>query len=825
MPELPTGTVTFLFTDIEGSTRFLAELGPESYAAALAEHRRIVRGVIAARDGVEVDTQGDAFFVAFREAVNALAAAREIQQKLSSRPIRVRMGIHTGTPHVKDDGYFGEDVHLGARVAAAGHGGQILVSQAAKDHAGDEFELTDHGEHRLKDFAAPIRLYQLGTEHFPPLRTISNTNLPRPASSFVGREREVAEITAMLRDGARLLTLTGPGGTGKTRLSIEAATALVAHFKAGVFWVPVASLRDPALVIETVARTLGAKRSLVEHIGERDMLLVVDNLEQVIEAAPDLAHVVESCPNLRLLTTSRELLRVRGEIEYSVQPLSDRDAVELFVNRSGLAGDGAVAELCCRLDNLPLAVELAAARARILSPAQIMERLSRRLDLLSGGRDVEARQQTLRAAIEWSHDLLDEAERQLFSRLAVFRGGCTLEAAEGVVGADIGVLQSLVDKSLLRHSADRFWMLETIREFAAERFAQSVDADEVRAAHARFFLALAETAEPNLRAPRERDSWSDRLESDHDNLRVAIDYFVLQGEAELGMRLAGAIAELWDRGAHQQEGLRRYSTLLEADDRPSAARAKALAGGAMMASVCGDMARAERWAEEALRLYRRFENEYGVANSLWMLGYLRLEAGDLSAALERLGRAVDLFRRVGDETSLLWATRTLAFAYLTMGDLGRARPLYEENLQRSRETGDKALEAATLGGLSGIAVREARMGDAIRYERESLGLIDQVGDVLMAISRLCSAAHVFAAIGRVDTAARLIGHAIRRYEEVGAQEDWVVKMNRETLSRAREQIGDGAIATAMSEGAALTPGAALQLAVTECAAASEGLEQ
>ncbi|MDL2334938.1 MAG: adenylate/guanylate cyclase domain-containing protein [Chloroflexota bacterium] len=823
MPELPTGTVTFLFTDIEGSTRLLAELGPDGYATALAAHRGIVRTALGVHGGVEVDTQGDAFFIAFKDAESALQTAVEVQQASSSGPIRVRMGIHTGAPRVDAHGYVGKDVHLGARIAAAGHGGQILVSKQTRDLAG--WPMTDLGEHRLKDFADAVALYQLGDQPFPPLRTISNTNLPRPVSSFVGRDREVAEITAMLRDGARLLTLTGPGGTGKTRLSIEAATDLVAHFKAGVFWVPVASLRDPALVIETVARTLGAKGSLAEHIGEREMLLLVDNLEQVIEAAPDLASVVESCPNLRLLTTSRELLRVRGEVEYPVQPLADQDAVELFVTRSGLVGDEAVLELCRRLDNLPLAVELAAARARVLSPAQIMERLSGRLDLLKGGRDVEARQQTLRAAIEWSHDLLDDDERRLFARLAVFRGGCTLEAAEDVAGADLDLLQSLVEKSLLRHSADRFWMLETIREFAAERFAQSVFADDLRSAHARFFLALAETAEPHLLAPRVRDFWCDRLESEHDNLRAAIDYFQLQGEVEQGMRLAGAIAEFWDQRAHQQEALRRYSTLLEADERPAEARAKALAGGAMMASVCGDLARAERWAEEALQLYRRFDNQFGVAKSLWMLGYLRVEAGDLSTAQEMLSGAVNLLRRVGDETSLLWATRTLAFSYLTMGDLRRARPLHEENLRRSRETGDKALEAATLGGLSGIAVGEGRMRDAVEYERQSLGLIVHIGDVLMAISRLCNSAHVFAALGRAETAARLIGHAMRRYEEAAAQEAWVLKMNNETLIWARKQMGDVAVVTAMSEGAAMTACAALELAVAECEAAAEELEQ
>src|SRR5688572_7317462 len=364
MPELPSGTVTFLFTDVEGSTRLLQELGPSTYTAELAAHRRALRDALTRHRGVEVDTQGDAFFVAFSDATDALAAAEEAQRGLAKGRIRVRMGLHTGQPHLTDEGYVGSDVHLGARIAAAGHGGQVLMSRATRDHVAEAKAALDLGEHRLKDFDAPVWIYQLGSERFPPLRTISNTNLPRPASSFVGREREVDEITAMLRDGARLLTLTGPGGTGKSRLAIAAATELVPEFRSGVFWVPLASLRDPVLVSDSVARTLGAKDRLEDHIGEREMLLLIDNLEQVIAAAPTLAALVESCPNLRILATSRELLAVRGETEYAVPPLADSDAVELFVDRSGLPADDTVRELCRRLENLPLAVELAAAGAR-----------------------------------------------------------------------------------------------------------------------------------------------------------------------------------------------------------------------------------------------------------------------------------------------------------------------------------------------------------------------------------------------------------------------------------------------------------------------------
>jgi hypothetical protein len=330
--------VPFLFTDVEGSTQLLHELGPEGYAAALAEHRRVSRDAFARHGGVEVDTQGDAFFVAFSTAEGAIEAAMDAQAQLT---IAVRMGIHTGTPYLAEEGYVGADVHRAARIAAAGHGGQVLVSASTAALIGSE-GVVELGEHRLKDFDEPVPLYQLGDESFPPLKTISNTNLPRPASSFVGREREVEEVASLLKDGTRLLTLTGPGGSGKTRLALEAAAELVPALKAGVFWVGLAPLRNAALVTETIAQTLGAKDGLAEHIGEREMLLLLDNLEQVVEAAPELAVLVETCPNLRLLVTSRELLRVRGEVEYPVPPLAEPEAVELFCTRARTEPEDAV---------------------------------------------------------------------------------------------------------------------------------------------------------------------------------------------------------------------------------------------------------------------------------------------------------------------------------------------------------------------------------------------------------------------------------------------------------------------------------------------------
>ena len=406
------------------------------------------------QDGVEVDTQGDAFFFAFPTAPGALSAAETLTEELASGPIRVRVGLHTGTPLLTEEGYVGGDVHRAARIAAVGHGGQVLVSSSTAQLV--ELELTDLGEHRLKDLSAPERIYQLGDGEFPALKSLYRTNLPVPATPFLGREEELAEVLSLLSsEDTRLLTLTGPGGTGKTRLALQAAAEASEAFPDGVWWVPLAPLRDPALVLETAAQVVGSKNGLAEHISDKSMLCLFDNFEQVVDAGAELAGLLASCPNLEVLVTSRERLRVRGEQTYPVPPLAESDGVALFSARAravdpAFTSDEAVEELCLRLDELPLALELAAARTALFSPGQLLERLSERLDLLKGERDADPRQQTLRATIEWSYDLLSEDEQALFARLSVFAGGCTYEAAEQVAGADPDTLQSLLDKSLLR---------------------------------------------------------------------------------------------------------------------------------------------------------------------------------------------------------------------------------------------------------------------------------------------------------------------------------------------------------------------------------------
>jgi predicted ATPase len=806
--ELPSGTVTLLFTDIERSTRLLQELG-ERYAEVLAEHRRVLRDAFSRHGGVEVDTQGDAFFVAFARATDAVGAARDAQAGLGDGPVCVRVGIHTGEPLITEEGYVGIDVHLGARIAACGHGGQVLLSTATRELVDDE--TTDLGEHRLKDFDEPIWISQLGDRVFPPLKTISNTNLPRPPSSFVGREREVREVVSLLRGGARLLTLSGPGGSGKTRLSIEAASELVPFFRNGVFWVGLASLRDPALVAETIAGTLGAKDGLVEHIGERDLLLLLDNIEQVVDAAPELSSLLQHCSNLRLLVTSRELLRVQGEVEYPVRPLAGSEAVELFCARSRVEADETVAELCHRLDNLPLAVELAAARTSVLSPAQILERLSQRLDLLRAGRDAAARQQTLRATVEWSYELLDEPTQRLFARLSVFVEGCALEAAEAVCGAGLETLQSLVDKNLVRHAHERFWMLETIREYATEQLEQLDEAAEVRQRHADYFIALAEEAEPHLL--EYSGEWLDRLDLEHDNLRAALDWLEASGESELVLRLAGALPRFWDERAHLAEGRRRLEGALLADDRPTATRAKALNGAADMAVSLGDPGTARLRAEEALSLNRSLGNELGIAVSEFLLGLAVGDEHDLTRARTLFEESARQFRELDVGPYVLVATRMLAWMCYELGDRERGRALHEENLRRARTLRNEHVEASTLGALAMIAVDEGRLPDALSSLRESHRIHRNLGDRNGIAKDLCRVARVLASLGRTRTAAKLLASAEALREELGATlRPWLADMNARTLTTIRAQLDEPAFAEAWEEGRTLAANEAVELA-------------
>jgi predicted ATPase len=790
-PDLPSGTVTFLFTDVEGSTKLLDEIGDEAYEEALAEHRQVVRAACVAEGGVEVDTQGDAFFFAFPTAAGALVAASEMTSALAPGPIRVRIGLHTGTPRLSAEGYVGKEVHFAARVASTGHGGQVILSKATAELI--DVELTDLGEHRLKDIEGPVVIYQLGSERFPPLKTISNTNLPRPASSFVGREAELGEVLARIEQGARLVTLTGPGGSGKTRLALEAAATLVPEHKAGVFWVGLAALRDPALVTETIAQTLGAKDGLAEHIAEREMLLLLDNLEQVIEASPELSALLQRCPNLTLLCTSRELLRIQGEVEYAVPPLAEPEAVSLFCERSGLEPSEEIAELCARLDNLPLAVELAAARAKALSVVQILERLASRLDLLKGGRDADPRQQTLRATIEWSYDLLGDPEQELFRRLSVFNGGCTLEAAEEVCDADLDTLQSLVEKSLLRftvsEAGSRYWMLETIREYAGEKLAREADCDDILHRHAEYFLMLAEAAAPNLAGdPQE---WLERIEPDHDNLRGALDHLEAHRKTRLVLRLAGALSAFWMLRGHFGEGGRRIEDALAADARPTVDRARALVAASELASISGESELARFRAEEGLVLNEELGEAHGAARARYALANLAAAERDWPKANRLLEACVREFTELGDDFHALAARRGLAWTYEELGEMERYRALTEENLEHARATGNRRIEARALGALAMIAAAEGRLDDARDLQAEAYRIDRRIGNPVFLAVDLSRFAAICARKKGGVAAARLLARAHALQEETGhSLESWMVEEYEEALALTRECVDE-----------------------------------
>ena len=546
-----------------------------------------------------------------------------------------------------------------------------------------------------------------------------------------------------------------------------------------------------------IAQTLGARDGLAGHIGDREMLLLLDNLEQVIEAAPDLSALLSVCPNLALLVTSRELLRVQGEVEYSVPPLASSEAISLFCERSGLDATAEVGELCARLDDLPLAVELAAARTRALSLAQILQRLSRRLDLLQGGRDAEARQKTLRATIEWSYDLLADEEKPHFARLAVFRGGCTLDAAEDVVGASLDAMQSLVDKSLLRHAEERFWMLETIREFAAELQA---DADSLRQRHADYFLRLAEEAEPHLTGSQQAP-WLERLEAEHDNFRLSLDSLRHADRGDEWLRLVGALMRFWYVRGHAREGSSRCEDALAATDDQSQPRLKALFGAGLLAHRLGNYQRAGELMQERLELARRVGDAEAVASSLNGLGLTAHGLGDHERAAEAFTEAADLARAGGYTWFLAVATGNLGEIAREQGDFAQARARLEESLALFLQLGDERKIVEIRVHLGIVASREGGTDEAKTLLHESLEYAQARFDKELAIWCLGELATLALSEGNAGRAGRLTGAMERLRQETGyvAQGD-ERRMNEQTRNDLTSELGEEHFAAAHSVG-------------------------
>lgn len=768
---LPNGTVTFLFTDIEGSTRLLQRMGPELYSEALATHRQLLRQAFTAEGGVEVDTQGDALFVAFPTVSGAAVAARDGQRALAPGPITVRMGLHTGTPVLTAEGYVGIDVHRGARIAALAHGGQVIISEATAELLDGE-TLRDLGRHKLKDFDAPAQLFQLGAGEFPPLRTPGSVDLPPYPTTFLGRSRELYEaVSVWLEKEPPLLTILGPGGTGKTRFSVELARTLADDAAGGTVFLSLAAVRDPQSVVPLIAERLGAAGpdlpAIAARVGAKRTHVLLDNLEQLLpKAARPLADLLAAAPSLRILATSREPLRIAGEYEFDLPPLEESEAVSLLLERaravrSGITDSPAVHDLVRRLDGLPLAVELAAARLKLLSPEQVVQRLARRLDLLKGGRDTDERHATLRATIAWSHDLLDDEERELFARLAVFRAGWTLAAAEEVCQADLDTLGSLLDKSLIRRRPgdERFAMLETIREYAWERLDASGQEDALRQRQLAWLIGLAERAGTRGTLPF-LGRWDlDAAAPEMDNVRAALEWAVRR-QPEQGLLLAAYLESYWVvrepfEGASWIESLLVAAPLAGPLVRAHALRAL---GGA--SEHLGHLDRAVLAYEQAL------EEVAGSADA-GQLMYLRyrlvaaLIARDDNAVTHRpvLAQCLAMFRQLGHRGAEAEALGAMGEVLLAQDDLQGAIDLTVQSARIALADGWRFWAALQLNGAATAELNRGHLDAAEQHTLAALDLNLQLSANRGALANMAKLAVVAAERGQAERAGRLWGAA------------------------------------------------------------------
>ena len=872
MTDRPTGTVTFLFTDIEGSTR-LWEQYPDRMGAVVARHDALLRAILESYDGYVFKTVGDAFYAAFARAPDALTATLAAQRVLAAEPwpapvgpLRVRMGLHTGTAEERNGDYFGPTLNRVARLMAAGHGGQILLSLATQELVRDalprDAELRDLGERRLRDLTRPERVFQLVVAdlptEFPPLKTLDTrpNNLPRQATAFIGREAETAAVSALLRrPDVALVTLTGPGGTGKTRLSFQVAADLLDEFSDGVWAVELAPIREAALVPATIAAVLGVREAggqpLVEtlkaHLRDKQLLLVLDNFEQVVAAGPLVAELLATAPQVKALVSSRVALRVRGERESPVPPLALPDpsrlpplaqltqyeAVRLFIERASDVQPGftvtnetapAVAAICARLDGLPLAIELAAARTRLLSPQAILTRLDNRLKLLTGGgRDLPARQQTLRGAIAWSYDLLEPGVQQLFCRLGVFVGGATLAAVEAVCNADGDLavdafdgVEALLQQSLLRQqtqAADdpRLLMLETIHEYALDRLVESGESAALRAHYRRYFLAQATAAAPHLTGP-EQAQWRARLEADHDNIRAVLGAALAAGDPTTVLQFGSLLWRFWRDRGHLSEG-RRWLDAALAQDRsaPPATRAAALVAAGVLAAEQGDSDPARTLLLASQEIYMELADMPGLTQVANRLGNIALDQEDYPAATAFHETGLALFRDLADQFGIASSLSSLGEIAHRTGDYARATRLFSEQLDLFRRLGNTPGVAWALRSLAYLALERDDRDAATDYFCEALTLFAAennprgIAHCLVGYAALALPADPIRAVqlsGAVDTGLAALRTRLGPVDRA---------VHDRTLARAQTDLSPTAFAAAWTGGHSLAPSAAVAL--------------
>jgi predicted ATPase/class 3 adenylate cyclase len=799
---LPTGVVTFMFTDIEGSTKLVHELGNQ-YPEVLNLHHRLLRTAFARHAGVEVVTTGDGFFVAFAEATAALDAALEAQRALTVQDwpqgvtVAVRMGLHTGEPTVVEGDYVGLDVHRAARIAGAAHGEQVVVSETTHELLGASAVTKDLGMHRLKDLAEPEHILQVVASglrrDFPPLKSLGPpTNIPRGLDSIVGRSAEVADLRYLLvESGHRLVTIHGPGGAGKTRLAAHMAVALLDHFVGGVFFIDLTPTTAEGVemaigdVLGFDFEADGAEIGLSRAIGEKQMLLVLDNFEQAIAAADRVRDLVQNCINLHVLVTSQVVLRVRGEHGYSLGPLglpSDSsveavlrsDAAQLFARRTagarpefeiGPHNAAAISEICRLLDGLPLALELAAARTRLFSLNELVERLNDSLRLLTGGsRDASVRHQTLRATVDWSYGLLSPSDQAFFRDFAVFNGGASLAAIEAVIateGDPLDALMSLVEHSLIRRrDADErsyFSMLQTIRGYARELLDADPDRDHVRERHASFYLHLA-TANTE-----DRDH---SLDGEIDNFRSALEWWLRRaenGEKKSGthaLQLASALGNFWYKHGHAVEGITWFERALAvAPDPPPELHAAGLRGLGILVEATRELEGARQLFEEALDRFRTAGSQDGEAASLNSLGVVMRSLGDLDAAEEFLEAAIDLRRVIGDEAGLSTTISNLGITATDRGDFERAERLFETALALDRKLKDEWAVTVDANNLAVVHLERGDYEQATRMFTQALHGFSENGDLDGMAESLEISAGIAGATDDPISAARLAGAA------------------------------------------------------------------